>query len=294
MGQRRLHLAQRVGWRHVQDPTGGRQIGREEARMGEHGLGDRWVGGVEDRRPLALEQRQRPIRLEERVRHEAGAGDRAHQERADSGKVKQRARRPQTIGRRQAVDPGHVRPAAHERLVGEDAAAGLRGRARGVQNQRGAPDAHAGPAPCELFPSHLRGELAELLLIERSRAAAMTEDGDAAQPRRGLQVQTAGIRCAVKTGQGLLQQTEQVDVVVDPVAGQDRGELRVGDHVGQLDRSVAGVDRNQDRAGERDRVDRRDAFGAVGHQQAHVLAGLDADPDQSTGERLRSVGKLGV
>ena len=248
--------------------------------MREHAHRDRRIGGVQDLRLLAAEQLQRARRVVPDVGQHRRAHRAVHQDRADRAEVEHRARRPALLARLQAEDVAERRPVAHQRLVREHARARLGGRPGREQQHRERADLHAQAALVEVALGDRVGEGVEGRLVDRVRRRALAQHDE-----RGP---------LLDERHGLGQQRQQVDVVVDAIAGDDHRQLGVGDHERQLARPVAGVDRDDHAAGQRDPVEGRDGLDAVGHQVADLLALLEAGADQAAGDLPRFRGQLRV
>ena len=169
-----------------------------------------------------------------------------HDDRADRAEVEQRARAPST--RSPARCREHVpRPCVQLRTSASCVRSGSRAAARSSPTCTAAP---------RRLPTARAAGARRARPPRRPPPAARTRPGRSCPARPRAPSTTIERRCgASRPGSASVSSAEQVDVVVDPVAGDDRRQLGVGDHERQLDRAVAGVDRHDHGARQRDPVE---------------------------------------
>ena len=91
-----------------------------------------------------------------------------------------------------------------------------------------------------------------------------------------------------------MQQFDEVDVLVDEIAGDEQLEVGVLDDVGELVLLVAGVDGHDPGAQHGGAEHDLDKVHAVGHEDAEVVAGAEAEAGQGAGRAHRGLVEAGV
>ena len=209
--------------------------------------------------------------------------------------MEHRQRRPEPVPRGQLITIATERNAvADHRLVRDQATFRIRGRTGRVEHHADVAHAHAEPAAVHRLQRHFLRERGQLLLGHERRGRRLAEQHDVAQPRRGWQLERERVLLCGETGQCAIETHDEVDLLGDLRSRDDRDEVAVLDHVAELVRLVACVDRHRDGTAQRNREKELDELGTGRQQQADVLARTHTECLQRPCPLERACGELRI
>ena len=298
-GEGGVDAAEGVGGRDVVHEADAGELGGVPLGVVEEGGGDRREGGETDRRAFVAELGDAEAGVEVGERDVGGAGVKAADEGEDGAHVEEGQGIPEAVlgGEAEAVAAG-VDRRSHEGLVGEGTALGVGGGAGGVHHHGDVAEADAGAEEVDLVVGHAFGGSLENGAVEhpggmrsiRARFARSLDcfalapqQHDALQLRGAGEGEGGGVGGLGEAGEAAVQQLDEVDVLVDEVAGDEELEVGVLDDVGELVLLVAGVDGHDPGAEHGGAEDDLDVVHAVGHEDADVVAGAEAEPSEGAG-----------
>ena len=227
------------------------------------------------------------------MRHaaEPRAGVDAVQQGLQTRRVVEGQRIPADVRRPGLLAGGDAARPADDRVMADHASLRPGGGPGRVEDQRVVGDADRFGLATDILEPDGLGEGLELAAIEHARRGPAAEQHDLSQRGRARQPLLGGVAVR-QPRQRRGDQGGVVDVLIDDVAGQQHPVIGVGHDVGELVGAIPGVDRTDDRAGQRRAEDRLDHVDAVGHQDADVVAATHAQRVEATGHPPGTLGQL--
>ena len=190
--------------------------------------------------------------------------------------------------------PAKREAVAHHRLVGDQAAFRIGGGSRCVKHQADVAHAHSDACNVYLQIRDVRARRFEVRVVNESRRLGLAKQHDVAQFWGGRKLQASGVATACQPGQRLAQPLDKIHGVGDRIGGDNGDDVPILDHVGQFAGFVAGVDRHNDAAAERDRKQHLHELFARVHEDADVVASSHAEGLETAGTPHRVACELGI
>ena len=294
-----MDAAEGVGGRDVVHEADARELGGVPLGVVEEGGRDGREGGEADGGALVAQLGDAEARVEVGEGDVGGARIHAADEGKDGAHVEEGQGIPEAVlGREPEAVATGVDGGADERLVGEGAALGVGGGARGVHHHGDVAQADAGAEEVDLVGGHaLGGGLVDGAVEHACRGRfiparfARSLDCFALAPQEDHALQLGGagegegggVGGLGEAGEAAMQQLDEVDVLIDEVAGDEQLEVGVLDDVGELVLLVAGVDGHDPGAEHGGAEYDLDVVHAVGHEDAEVVAGAEAEAGEGAG-----------